>query len=346
MRELVDAQVTSAILRGDQELRAIMPRLLAILDQHPVLQDIGLARVLDRYSLCNQPDINAGLKDYAVAKWGNPWLERNEAKWSRVTSGSRKMIADWLKLDFIRTFFSLLSADQMNDQRRLRFWERYVGSIDDMYFALGDTAHRNPSTDFKKARQKMAGRMLRLERAGAPNNNAFIMNIRGHVFVEFGETGNALYVFNRNDLPFDLSRSWIAGDRSALKSLANVGRVVHIDSSWKTWEQKCEQTIAELTGVRPDGAPSRSAPAQPAARSSAPSQTHAPATPPRSGLVRSEAELFALLASRKIKHLDMRDKGGSLWVYAPFTGSDLPAILRKAGFAWSARRVAWYAKQV
>jgi hypothetical protein len=345
MRELVDAQVTSAISRGDSELRAITPRLLALLEQHRFLQDVGLARVLDRYSGCDQLEVNTELKDHTVAKWGNPWLEHNEAKWGRVTSDSRKMIADWLKLDFIRTFFSLLSADQMNDQRRLRFWERYVGSIDKMYFALGDTAYRNPSPDFKKARHQMAGRLLELDQSGGANNNAFIMTIKGHVFVEFGEKGNALYVFDGNNLPFDLSGSWISGDRSALKSHAHVARAVHIDSSWKTWEQKCEQIIAELTGVRPDGAPSRRAPTQPAARASAPPQTYARSTPLRAASVPSEAELFALLASRNIKHLDMREKGGSLWVYAPLIGSDLPAILRKAGFAWSARRDAWYAKQ-
>ena len=40
----------------------------------------------------------------------------------------------------------------------------------------------------------MKGRLLRLESGG--RNNAFIMRIGGHVVVEFGEKGNAMFAFN------------------------------------------------------------------------------------------------------------------------------------------------------
>jgi hypothetical protein len=57
-----------------------------------------------------------------------------------------------------------------------------------------------------------------------------------------------------------------------------------------------------------------------------------------------EGELRAFLAEHRLRTDDRRGQGGALWAYAPAAGS-AAAGLRRHGFAWSARRHAWYLKQ-
>jgi hypothetical protein len=340
---LVEAQLSDTLEREDQDFREVLPKLLSFLGRHNNLQDSGLARVLNRYSNSRSIEVHIPLRDHTVARWGNPWLHSNDAKWALVNTDAKKMVAGWLKLEFIRTFFSLLSSDQMNDQRRLRFWERYVDDIDDMYFALGGTAETNRSPDFVKARKDMSGRWTRLSSSVA-NNNAFVMFIRNHVFVEFGEKGNALYVFDRTNLPFKLNGYSVSAgtERSGLKSrLEHVEKMNHADGS-QTWEYKCEQLIYNLTGILPKSGArpvSTTRSMIPVKRSLA-----APASKPAKNKV-SDREIINFLNSRSIKFEDFRSRGGSLWVYAPQFDGDLPAILRNWNFVWVDRRNSWYWKQ-
>lgn len=340
---LVEAQISDTLKRDDQEFREVLAKLLAFLGKHNNLQDVGLARVLNRYSSSQSLEVHIPLRDHTVARWGNPWLLSNDVKWAQVEADAKKMVSSWLKLEFIRTFFNLLSSDQMNDQRRLRFWEQYVDDIDDMYFALGATAETNRSPDFVKARKDMAGRWTRLSSSIA-NNNAFIMYIRNHVFVEFGEKGNALYVFDRTNLPFKLNGYSVSAgtERSGLKSRTeHVQKMSHIDGTL-TWEHRCEQLIYSLTGILPKSgvrpvSASRSIPT--AKRPSA-----VKSTPPLKNKV-SDREIMAFLELRGIKFEDFRIRGGSLWVHAPQFGGDLPSILRQWNFSWVDRRNAWYWRQ-
>src|SRR6516165_4982183 len=197
-------QIDAATRKDDATFQQYLPGLLDLLAKHPLAINAGVAKLLTRYRTCRTVTIHPGLRDFTVAQWGNPWLSLNRAKWSLVGDDARAMVADWLKLVLIQQFFSLLAADGTNDTRRLKFWERYHDSIDDMYFALGDTARWHRGADFQDIRKKMAGRLLNLHSAGPPNNNAFIMCIGNFVVVEFGITGNACYIFRRDQLPLGL----------------------------------------------------------------------------------------------------------------------------------------------
>ena len=137
VRRLIFAQVHAATQLGDADFKPKIRALLALLVEHKTVLRPGLARVLERYKACAAVGLNAELRDFAVSHWGNPWLARNAAAWGLVSEQTRAMVADWLKLEFIQRFFSLLAEDGGSDTRRLKFWERYRAHIDDMYFALG-----------------------------------------------------------------------------------------------------------------------------------------------------------------------------------------------------------------
>lgn len=353
MRRIFDAQIDAAVAYDDTRLKHVMPRVIELISGHDLLADGALARVLDRYAGSAAVEVEPTLRDLSVTRWGNPWLERNETLWTGVGDTARQMVSSWLKLSLIEKFFSLLSEDRLNDQRRVAFWKGYVDRIDDMYFALGEAAYRNPTPDFRALRKAMAGRLLRLDDAGTARNNAFIMRMGGRVFVEFGEKGNAMFAFDAADAPFDLKRPSISGNRTALKHPSHLARMIHTDVGGERWERKIERRISELLGrassrtARPTQAPEpgpapivRPLPVVPPAVA-APSWVRAPTLVDRS--IAGAPDVLALFAAHSIKSVDLRDKGGSLWAYAPERGP-ASADLRTRGFVWSERRGAWYLK--
>jgi hypothetical protein len=271
------------------------------------------------------------------------------------------MVADWLKLVLIQQFFSLLAADGTNDTRRLKFWERYHDSIDDMYFALGNSAYYHNGPDFREIRKKMEGRLLNLQNAGSPDNNAFIMCIGNHVIVEFGLKGNACYIFRRDELPFALS-GYVNGDGTGLKGQPFVDRLLHHDANMETWERKFQRTIARLMSVQPGHASSSTIrpaseiasvrPARDAARvQSTIDDGREPATSryADSAILQSPAALLAdrgrnldeLCRTRGLKMQDLRGQNGNLWVLTDESDAYVSKMLGSFGLTYKSGKGWW-----
>ena len=364
--QLILGQIEGATHEDDATFQRHLPGLLDLLAKHPLAVNAGVAKLLTRYRACRTVTIHSGLRDFTVAQWGNPWLSLNRAKWSLVGDDARAMVADWLKLVLIQQFFGLLAADGTNDTRRLKFWEQYHDSIDDMYFALGSTARWHRGRDFQDIRKKMAGRLLNLHSAGPPNNNAFIMCIGNFVVVEFGVKGNACFIFARDRLPF-LLEGGIAGNGTALKHESSVERLLHTDRISETWERRFQGTLAGLMRVQPGRQPIRSvSPAQvsptppaqlidaaptPSAAQRFEATTRAPAPgvsqrpdliPPTRGPTFSERELSRLCDSRRLRIEDLRDRNGNLWVLTDDTDGYVSSQLRSWGFAYRSGRGWWW----
>jgi hypothetical protein len=361
IQDLVRGQVNAAADENDATFQSYLPSLLELLSKHRLAINSGLARLLTRYRSSKTPNVHPGLRDFAVSQWGNPWLSVNRVKWSLVADEACEMVAGWLKLVLIEQFFSLLAADGTNDTRRLKFWQSYHDSIDDMYFALGNTARWHRGADFQDIRKKMAGRLLNLHSAGPADNNAFIMCMGNFVVVEFGMTGNACYIFRREELPFGLD-GYIAGNSTALKHPSFVERLLHNDRTFETWERKFQQTLASLMRVQPrtqkiwNKASSISTPSFSDVRqtlhSAGQQETiRAPQRPvssqsrdetPRAlGAGFSEREFSQLCDSRQLRKQDFRDRNGNLWVLTDDTDGYVNSQLRSWGFSFKAGKGWW-----
>ncbi len=356
IRVSVFGQIDAAAAGNDDSFRDYLPRLLGLLGRHPLIANEGLKRLLGRYRACSPPVVHPELRDYAVALWGNPWLKLNAAKWSLVDDDIRTMVIDWLKLELIRQFFGLLAADGKNNPRRLKFWERYRDSIDDMYFALGNTAYYAADADFTTIRKKMEGRLLNLQRGGSPNNNAFIMCIGGFVVVEFGLTGNACYVFRRDELPFKLETS-VNGDGTGLKHNRNVERLLHNDTNFETWEKSFEKELRGLMSVRPDVSAGLARPAAMSAsrapetenaRKGASDPRPAPFRPNASVLQNSAAPLAHLgrtvedlSRERNLQVEDRRGQNGNQWILTDDQDPSLNNELLSLGFEYKSGKGWW-----
>jgi hypothetical protein len=238
------------------------------------------------------------------------------------------MVSDWLKLELLNQFFSLLAEDGANDKRRLKFWEHYhksIRAIDDMYFALGSHARSNRSSDFVQLRKKMTGRVLNLNAGGPPRNNAFIMCIGDYVAVEFGVSGNACFIFEGRDLPFDLSRGAVAGDRSELKHDSHLERMLHIDSNAGPWEQEFERKLGRMIEGTSRGQ-----------RRAAGSQNSKATSVP---YTRAQLDRFCL--DRRLKIRDLTPQKGNLWVATDESDKSVNRQLSDWGFRYKINK-GWF----
>ena len=250
-RAVVAARIEAAIHRPDPVFKAHLASLLKLLGdrRYAVLLNTGLAQLLERYAKTLPLMIHPELRDFAVEHWKNPWLPINQNRWALVSESTRKMIDNWLKLDLMKSFFELLSADGSNDTRRLDFWISYVDQIN-IYFALGRYAMQNQDASFIAIRKKMAGCLRKLSGTGR-ENNAFIMTIGNMVFVEFGMQGNAAYIYPSHELPFALND---VNDINlkALKDTEAGNRLYHKDNvhGYTRWERRFNAYLYQNFGIK------------------------------------------------------------------------------------------------
>ena len=324
VEEAVFAQMKAACALSDARFKPEIAGLLDIamgrlgVSVGPPLRIRCVALLASRYARCAARPKHPELLDVAVSAIGNPWLRRaNWDAWVRKDGGpddeARQMVFGWLKERLVADFFELLSADGINERRRVDYWLRFAPMIDDMWFALGAAAKRRRGAAFQDFMSRAEGKVLDLEGTGA-SNNAFVMRIGDRLAIEYGEIGNALYLFRWSEIPTKLRDALLSGQPGEsirildLKSRTRDDKLVHMDapSQLKSWEQKFDDKISRLIE------------AMPASR---------PACVP---------ELEKLVGDAEVK--DLRDKGGALWVHDVDRASRLSRKLESMGFSFRAAR--------
>lgn len=342
LRELVLAQVRGATKLENSPFQNLLPRLLSVLAANEVLRDRGMILVLDRYAEIAGTPLHQVLREQAVDWWGNPWLPSNETRWGGVTEAARSMVADWLKLEFIETFFTKLAEDGLGDPRRMNFWKQYVKAIDHIEFALGTTARNATSADLALLRKKMAGLVCNLDAPGT--NNAFIMRMGSLVAVEFSGLGNAFYGYDaRRSVPFDTRaplRLPIGAPNSLKHKDASILWLSHQDGirNWDKWEDMFASRLRQEFGIEP-------AAKVPGSRLSASVVPSGKASSSSPYVQYSRAALSRFAREHRLTIDDKSAVGGNLWVLpenyvqgnsAPLVTETLLAwgFKRRAGKGW------------
>jgi len=363
------AAVRTACNSGDHQFRRYIDVALTLLKENPVIQLQGLKRVLDRYALMQPHPEHSAIRAVATDLLGNPLLISNAPRWDGVSLEARKMVSDWIKLKLIEQFFELLSHDGAIDSRRLHFWAEFVSLIENVWFVLGSGARGNLNLtfpvarygvglsfrevfgiefcdtpqlaagsfipDFKKLRGLMGDQALNLE-GGTYGNNAFVMKIGKLIVVEFGETGNAAYLFDARNPPFNLEDSLdLSND---LKNERNLGRLPHVDGPKnKRWEDKFRQAIKDHTGMmemRWEHGEKR-----------VHDEQRYGETTRKSGGVFAPLDFDKLFrtfcAERGLRFVDQRQKGGKLMVFANANNPKISGTLGQWGFTYDRFIEAW-----
>ncbi|MEX3785022.1 EH signature domain-containing protein [Paraburkholderia sp. BR14374] len=343
LRQLVLTQVEGATKLGDDEFVSLLPRLLGLLARNEVLRDRGTILVLDRYARVSGSPLHPRLRDHAVTWWGNPWLPSNATRWGGVAPAARTMVSDWLKLEFIETFFTKLAEDGLADRRRMEFWKRYVKSIDDIEFALGSTARNSREPDLVALRKKMKGLTRELDASGA--NNAFIMTMGKLVAVEFSGLGNAFYGYDASrSLPFNTSQTLKLGkdERNSLKRSNRMLWLKHGDGihGWNRWEDMFEATLRESFQIVPSVDTSRASVRTQAANERAkptsftPQRENARSSQNRTQTHESYSHvaLKRFAATHGLQIDDRTAVGGNLWVRGDEDDGHIGQVLADWGF--------------
>jgi hypothetical protein len=338
--QIVLAQVETARRKDDHVFQEHLSNLLELLAKHVLAINDGLRALLSRYYTISARGQHPGLRDFAVLHWGNPLLSLNRPKW-KVSDDVRKMVAGWLNLKRIQQFFSLLAEDGTADTRRLKFWERYHESIDEVYFALGNSARSHQGRDFREIRREMEqdGQLLELHNAQGPDN-AFIMCIGRFVVVERGIKPNACFIFRRDQIPFALGGD-IAGDRTGLKHPTHIKRLTHTDGGFERWEDKFEGALASLMQVEPQTQVANDV--RMASQEARPllSNEARNFSPPSSIASFSDRELARLCDKYRLRTKDLRGQHGNLWVLTGDRDTNVSPQLRSWGFSYKAGKGWW-----
>lgn len=347
LKELVNAQIDAATDLNDQDFKNTIEHLIKLLKEHDFVNEC-LGKIINRYSKCSDTSVNYLLRDFSVSRWKNPWLKGNEFRWTTVSVEGKKMVTAWLKLHLITEFFEFLSEDGSNDTRRVDFWKSYHNEIEDMYFALGPRAVDNNTQHFLQIKKAMDGRLFKLAKGGSQTNNAFVMKIKNYLFVEFGQVGNAAYVFDMNKkLPFDLNPremfnnkyevvfgydyKEIYGDNSELKnreSSAFVNRFIHKDHKDRQdgiWEEEFELFIHDNLSIKKEG-------------------SELSAIRPFMNKSYSMINLKGLADKNNLLVEDRSRQGGFIEVATTTDSYDwrIVRILEYWGFSWSTKRQTYY----
>jgi len=257
-RELIMAQLVQAARRDDHTFPPLVSRLLGLIAHNDVLRDSGMKLILDRYASIQQAPQHVGLKEQVVEWWGNPWLPSNQDRWGGVSQTARDMVSNWLKGEFIELFFSKLAQDGLSDTRRVRFWEKYIPSIETMQFALGNHAMYSREKDFVELRAKLKGLLVGLDDGNA-YNNAFVMRLGDLLAVEFSGASNAFYGYSvKRTLPFDLSKPVKSAPVNGRNSLKNDTRMLYLRHQdgvhgYTHWEDRFKDELQTKFGIKPGG---------------------------------------------------------------------------------------------
>ncbi|MBK6961593.1 MAG: hypothetical protein IPH23_10645 [Gammaproteobacteria bacterium] len=361
MRRLFLAQINAAIQRIDSEFLTVLERILAMIRDNGIIHDEGLALVLNRHACIPRPPLAIPLRDAAVSRWGNPWLALNSMRWGHVTPAARAMVAEWLKLEFIEAFFTLLAEERSGDSRRLEFWKRYVHAIDSIHFALGTDARTSKRPDFVTLRKKMEKLSIDLDDA-LRTNNAFIMQMGPVVIVEFGGYSNACYGYDATrPLPFDYGQRVVTrvNAHNSLKHSAHRLKWRHQDGihGWSKWEQWFEAELTKHFNIRPKTPssdlqlpqPTRPTMANQSTRTESPPPTQTPLSPVRANTVLRAAmtttyrrqALSVLAAEFGLRIDDLTADNGNLWVRTDDSNRDINTILLRWGFQYRAGKGWW-----
>ena len=328
VQEAAHATIRAASDLPHGEFLAKVPVLVNLLRKHPLIQSRGLANILIRYAEVPGRPEQPLLLQISLSLWHNPLFNRNQVNWHLAGEKATRMVTQWLKSTLIEDFFQHLSVDGATDKRRVKFWKRYVNSIDNMYFALGGRAARSRDADVTRLRGMMGDQMLFLE-GGAPSNNGFFMVMKDRVIAEFGEKGNAVYVFHQDHLPWELKGTISGFGRRDWKELQGAHQLRHVDNvhGYGGWEDRFGDFLKRTLKIRPDG------------------DTAQPATPVHAGTRQAATpsdvdEIRAFCARRGVPfYSDIADR-----VLVARTGaanSSVSTHLKSWGFAYNHPKARW-----
>ena len=186
----------------------------------------------------------------------------NNAKWSlpveieserhKILKEAQDVIRFWTNEKYISVYFEKC----VDDAQRKMFWLKYIMDIEKIRIAGSKITKQRMSAD-SRLLQLLQGKFILCTNNTKSDTSAIIMQIRGKVYIEFSEKGNALYVYQEQNIPVEklFSRTTIQGINTLKQTYMNqlveieargeyhneYGRMVHIGE----WERRLSNYISK-----------------------------------------------------------------------------------------------------
>ncbi|HZW24351.1 MAG TPA: EH signature domain-containing protein [Gallionella sp.] len=250
VRQMVMTPIKTVESMDDAEFKDHLDSILLLLHDYRLYADAGLTILLNRYAQCRNRKVSAPLRDFAIARWGNPWLPENSHQW-QCSKEASQMLGYWLKRHLLSGFFNRLSNDDKKLSRRLNFWKLYSEDLTGMYFALGRDAFDADDMELYKFRRAAKGLIAKLGE-DRHDVHACIMQFAHHHVVEFNRDNNVAYLYDlKQGTPqFYLSKGWAEIGALSVTSVnqgVDVSRqsipLRHQDTPQLSWEGRFAQEL-------------------------------------------------------------------------------------------------------
>ena len=199
----------ASLSQSDSKFKESISLTISLLARHPSYLDNGMCALLDRYRGSSDIRVHKELKDFALDVWKSPKLRNTGAsKWVHVSEPAWRMVLTWVQEANLRLFFELLKRRGVPDPHgRLDFWMQYINQITFTRLILGEEMRRylNSNPGWKEHFKNDVDSFANLTGAkGEPNLDAFIMEISGHLIVEFNPHGGC-YIYKQGENKFNVN---------------------------------------------------------------------------------------------------------------------------------------------
>lgn len=210
---------------------------------HEAVSSLILSRSAERSESFQQT-----LRSYVQScpRLGDPRLRQSGPNWSDMEPEAKQRFLSWLAKESILFFFDTILPRNDHNRRRAEFWLKYHKQIKDFQVAISDQDYWKLQANKSKADLPLHSRVTQGQ------TSAFLMKFQGYgtefIIVEFSETGNAAYIYERaafesRDVTLRASSFQLNRD---LKNGARRDRILHLHN----WEGAARQTLAEC-GIWP-----------------------------------------------------------------------------------------------
>lgn len=192
--------------------------------------------------------------------FGDPRIANVSGAWAKVRTLVPESYDAFLQ-SLVREDIALFFRYVMREEDRERFWLRYLGSIRRTLCVLDPDAFRSLEQKLAGAEERTRaalGRVVRTPSRQVDGTSAFCLYFDQVVMVEFSNSGNAGYLYDRHIFERDLLKSIQQGTVTSPASLKDREkknfRLVHRGD----WQPKMERELMSHR-IRPDARLNRSA---------------------------------------------------------------------------------------
>ena len=192
------------------------------------------------------------VQSFGLREWQDPRISGSEIRWRDVSENAQRIFTQWITAEDLRLFFDVVAkacADEKFAYRK-EFWMAYLEHITFCRPVLRNDVENIIRSDRQILEYYKTRRPATLK-GSAPDQHAFIIQMKNYTFVEFSTAG-ACYVYSDNSRPFGLGDSEYFMTRLR-NSRQAAHRLIHSNSEGYYWQSQFEDWIRWHLRIAPKG---------------------------------------------------------------------------------------------